>query len=62
MAMSLAPVSIYLPGIVVRDAGVVAKSYPGYWDALRNAGFLVADASLPVEEMQRLIDEHIAEE
>lgn len=62
MAMSLAPVSIYIPGIVVRDAGVVAKSYPGYWDALRNAGFLVADASLPVEEMQRLIDEHIAEE
>lgn len=62
MAMSLAPVSIYIPGIVVRDAGVVAKSYPGYWDALRNAGFLVVDASLPVEEMQRLIDEHIAEE
>ena len=62
MAMSLAPVSIYIPGIVVRDAGVVAKSYPGYWDVLRNAGFLVADASLPVEEMQRLIDEHIAEE
>ncbi len=44
MAMALAPVSIYLPGIVVRDAGVASKSYPEFWDDLRQAGFEVTDA------------------
>ena len=43
MAMALAPVSIFIPGIIVRDAEVVAKSYPGYWDDLRRAGFTVVD-------------------
>ena len=44
MAMCLAPVSLYIPGIVIRNAEVVSKSYPGYWDALRAAGFTIADA------------------
>lgn len=43
MAMALAPVAVFLPGIVVRDAQVVAKSYPGYWDALRAAGFTLEE-------------------
>lgn len=43
MAMSLAPVAAYIPGIVIRDAGVVSKSYPGYWDALREAGFTIEE-------------------
>lgn len=44
MAMALAPVAAYIPGIVIRDAGVVSKSYPGYWDALRDAGFIIEEA------------------
>ncbi len=39
MAMAMAPVSLFLPGIVVRDAEVVEKSYPGYWTDLQAAGF-----------------------
>lgn len=43
MAMAFAPVSVYIPGIIVRDVDVVAKSYPGYWDALRAAGFTLEE-------------------
>lgn len=43
MAMSLAPVSIYVPGIIVKNAEVVSKSYPGYWDDLRSAGFRLVE-------------------
>lgn len=51
MAMALAPVAVYLPGIVVRDIEVVSKSYPGYWDSLREAGFRLDDADAePTEE------------
>lgn len=44
MAMAFAPVAVFIPGIVVRDVDVVAKSYPGYWDALRDAGFILEEA------------------
>lgn len=44
MAMAFAPVAAYIPGIVVKDAEVVGKSYPGFWDDLRAAGFGVVDA------------------
>lgn len=50
MAMAFAPVAIYLPGIVVRDAEVVSKSYPEYWNDLRSAGFRIVDASEPMDE------------
>lgn len=43
MAMALAPVALYIPGITVRDAGVVAKSYPGYWEGLAAAGFTIEE-------------------
>lgn len=39
MAMSLAPLCLRLGSIAVADPAVVAKSYPGYWDGLREAGF-----------------------
>lgn len=48
MAMAFAPVAVYIPGIVVRDVEVVDKSYPGYWDALRAAGFTLADPADPM--------------
>lgn len=39
MAMAFAPVSIFVPGIVIRDVEVVAKSYPDFWQDLTAAGF-----------------------
>ncbi len=45
LAMAFAPVAAYIPGIVVKDAGCVAKSYPGYWDDLRSLGFQTLDPS-----------------
>lgn len=32
IAMSLALVGLRRPGVIIRDPGVVAKSYPTYWD------------------------------
>ncbi len=45
MAMAFAPLAVFIPGIVIKDIEVVGKSYPGYWDALRSAGFTLTDAS-----------------
>ncbi len=39
MAMSLALVGLKVPGVVIRNPGCVAKTYPGFWqdlDALRS--------------------------
>lgn len=44
MAMCLAPVSLYVPGIIIRDAEVVTKSYPDFWEHMRAAGFTLLDA------------------
>lgn len=44
MAMSLAPVALYIPGIIIRDAEVVSKSYPDFWEDMRAAGFTLVDA------------------
>lgn len=48
MAMALAPVAVFVPGIVVKDADVADKSYPGFWDHLREAGFTLLDPSDPI--------------
>lgn len=45
MAMAFAPLSVYIPGIVIRDADVVEKSYPDFWTHLHEAGFTITDAS-----------------
>jgi 3-phosphoshikimate 1-carboxyvinyltransferase len=34
MAMSLALVGLRVPGVVIRQPGCVAKTYPGYWNDL----------------------------
>lgn len=44
MAMALAPVSTYIPGIVIRNIEVVKKSYPTFWTDLQQAGFTLIDA------------------
>ena len=50
MAMCLAPISIFLPGIIIRNAEVVANSYPGFWVELRAAGFTLLDGDAPLPD------------
>ncbi len=50
MAMAFAPLSVFVPGIIVRDAEVVGKSYPGFWNDMRQAGFTLTDAAEPLPE------------
>jgi 3-phosphoshikimate 1-carboxyvinyltransferase len=38
MAMSLSLLGLRLEGVVIDDPGCVAKTYPGYWDALASLG------------------------
>ncbi|MBK7382699.1 MAG: 3-phosphoshikimate 1-carboxyvinyltransferase [Flavobacteriales bacterium] len=41
MALSLAPLALVLGSVTINDPQVVNKSYPGYWEDLRRAGFVV---------------------
>lgn len=41
MAMAFAPAATRFPSIMIDDPLVVSKSYPGYWDDLRTAGFAI---------------------
>ena len=50
IAMSFAAAALFIPGIVIKDAEVVDKSYPGFWDDLRDAGFTLADPSDPMPQ------------
>lgn len=52
IAMALAPVALYIPGIVVRGAECVAKSYPAYWEQLQSIGFTMADPADPMPEQK----------
>jgi 3-phosphoshikimate 1-carboxyvinyltransferase len=47
MAMSLAPLAILGDEVIIDDPGVVRKSYPRFWDDLREIGFEVGP---PVKE------------
>lgn len=49
MAMAFAPTAVFIPGIVIRNAEVVSKSYPGYWEDLKSAGFSIVDAEAELE-------------
>lgn len=45
MAMAFAPAALVLPqGIRIADPKVVTKSYPTYWDHLREAGFSIIES------------------
>jgi len=44
MAMAFAPAALYFPGLQINDVEVVSKSYPGFWDDLRQAGFTLEEA------------------
>lgn len=41
MAMAFAPCCLVLPEIRINNPQVVSKSYPGYWDHLKEAGFKI---------------------
>lgn len=45
MAMALAFVAAYIPGIMIENAEVVDKSYPGFWEQLSKCGFIIEDAN-----------------
>jgi 3-phosphoshikimate 1-carboxyvinyltransferase len=38
MAMSLALVGLKVPGVVIRNPGCVAKTYPGFWEDFARLG------------------------
>ena len=44
MAMAFAPLALRRPGLRINDPQVVTKSYPGFWDDLRRAGFTIEEA------------------
>ena len=41
MAMAFAPLALIVPEVEIEDFKVVEKSYPGFWDDLKKAGFKV---------------------
>ena len=49
MAMALAPIAAYIPGILLADPDCVAKSYPTFWANLRSLGFTIEEASSPLK-------------
>ena len=44
MAMAFAPTCLALPEILINNPQVVSKSYPRYWEDLRQAGFIIKEA------------------
>lgn len=50
IAMAFAPAAVFIPGIVIENSGVVDKSYPGFWEEMRSAGFIVQPADAPIPE------------
>lgn len=41
MAMAFAPLALFVPSVTIEHAEVVNKSYPGFWNDLKIAGFTV---------------------
>lgn len=48
IAMAFAAAAIFVPGIIILDSEVVSKSYPAFFDDLREAGFTIVDADAPL--------------
>lgn len=49
MAMALAPVSIYVPGIILDGVEYVSKSYPDFWQQLRSVGFRLVEVEIDAD-------------
>lgn len=48
IAMAFAVASFVFPGIVIDDPSVVGKSYPGFFDDLKDAGFTICGPDDPI--------------
>ena len=44
MAMAFAPAAVFIPGLEIKDAKVVTKSYPGFWKDMASAGLHIVDS------------------
>lgn len=42
MAMAFAPLALKVP-IIIKDAGVVSKSYPHFWEDIKSIGFQMSE-------------------
>ena len=42
MAMAFAPLGLKIP-LHIKDAGVVSKSYPSFWEDMKSSGFQVIE-------------------
>jgi len=42
MAMAFAPAAIHFPGLQIENPEVVSKSYPNFWNDLKNVGFVIS--------------------
>lgn len=51
MAMALAPIAIFIPGIKIKNIEVVSKSYPQFWQHLADAGFTLVDGNVSYESL-----------
>lgn len=45
IVMAFAPVSVFVPGLIIRGVEAVTKSYPDYWDNMKEAGFEMKELS-----------------
>lgn len=54
MAMAFAPVAYFVPGIIIKNAEVVSKSYPEFWDHMRSVGYTIQDVA---EAAPKSVDE-----
>jgi 3-phosphoshikimate 1-carboxyvinyltransferase len=43
MAMAFAAASIRFPGLMINNPEVVTKSYPDFWEHLKQAGFTIEE-------------------
>jgi 3-phosphoshikimate 1-carboxyvinyltransferase len=43
MALSFAPLALIYPEIKIIDPDVIRKSYPEYWNELKNMGFTIVE-------------------
>ncbi len=41
LAMAFAPAAVRFPGLIIKDAQVVSKSYPSYWRHLEQCGYTI---------------------
>jgi 3-phosphoshikimate 1-carboxyvinyltransferase len=44
MAMAFAPLALRMSGLQINDPDVVRKSYPGFWDQMKNLGFVMKES------------------